>query len=202
MREETTTRTLHRFDGLSEKAQEKALEKLYDINIEYDDWYDLDYYAENLAAIGFEKAEIFFSGFSSRGDGACFDADVNVEKALNAFLMCNHPARNFDVAAYEKWLILAERGTIGAHIRKVGPHNRYSHANTRDLELDCDFSQKTWDKLGLGACQDLLESIRYDACQEIYSSLEKEYEYLTGREAILETIEANEYEFTEDGGIA
>jgi hypothetical protein len=201
MREETTTRTLYTFAELSEDAQNAALEKLHDINVDCD-WYDLDYHAENLAAIGFENAKIHFSGFWSQGDGACFDADVNVEKALNAFLMCNHPARNFDVAAYEKWLTLAERGAISAHIRKVGPYNIYAHANTRDLELDCVFSQKAWDKLGLGACQDLLEQLRHDACQEIYSSLEKEYEYLTGRGAILGTIEANEYEFTEDGRLA
>jgi predicted transcriptional regulator len=29
--------------------------------------------------------------------------------------------------------------------------------------------------------------------------LQKEYEYLTSEEAIIETIEANEYEFTEKG---
>lgn len=35
--------------------------------------------------------------------------------------------------------------------------------------------------------------------EDYLSILEKEYEYLTSREAIEETIRANEYEFTEDG---
>jgi hypothetical protein len=32
--------------------------------------------------------------------------------------------------------------------------------------------------------------------------LSKEYDYLTSRESIIETIEANEYEFDENGNIA
>jgi hypothetical protein len=35
--------------------------------------------------------------------------------------------------------------------------------------------------------------------EEYLSILRKEYEYLTSEEAIIETIQANEYEFTEDG---
>jgi hypothetical protein len=41
----------------------------------------------------------------------------------------------------------------------------------------------------------------YDTCRAIYRRLEKEYEYLTSDESIIETIHANEYEFTEDGKI-
>lgn len=38
--------------------------------------------------------------------------------------------------------------------------------------------------------------------EDYLSLLRKEYEYQTSKEAILETINANEYEFTEDGNIA
>lgn len=38
--------------------------------------------------------------------------------------------------------------------------------------------------------------------EEYLSILTKEYDYLNSREAIIETINANEYEFTEDGRIA
>lgn len=36
----------------------------------------------------------------------------------------------------------------------------------------------------------------------IYKALEKEYEFLTSREAIEERIEVNDYEFYEDGSLA
>jgi hypothetical protein len=45
----------------------------------------------------------------------------------------------------------------------------------------------------------IVEETRHNFCREIYRALETEYDYLTSEEAIIETIEANEYEFTEDG---
>ena len=47
-----------------------------------------------------------------------------------------------------------------------------------------------------------LEGFRIDLCQEIYNSLQKEYESLTTDEAIIETIKCNDYEFTENGKVA
>ena len=47
--------------------------------------------------------------------------------------------------------------------------------------------------------QDVVEDYRQDVCYEIYSALEKEYEYLTSHEAIREW--ADELEFLENGEI-
>jgi len=44
----------------------------------------------------------------------------------------------------------------------------------------------------------ITETLR-DYAKELYRDLEKEYEYLSSEKVIIETIEANEYEFTEDG---
>lgn len=41
-----------------------------------------------------------------------------------------------------------------------------------------------------------------DLALAIYKALEKEYEFLTSREAIEERIEVNDYEFYEDGSLA
>jgi hypothetical protein len=43
--------------------------------------------------------------------------------------------------------------------------------------------------------------MRLDLSQEIYKSLESEYDYLTSDEIIAESLIINEYEFTEDGKI-
>jgi len=40
-----------------------------------------------------------------------------------------------------------------------------------------------------------------DLCRDLYRSLEKEYDYLTSEGAILESLEANEYEFDINGNI-
>lgn len=185
------------FSELSEEAQEKALESLSDINASHD-WYEytLEEWKEKLSAAGFESADIQFSGFWSQGDGACFDARVDVEKALNTILFCN---KTID-PKMSTWLRLAELERLSARIEKIGHH--YVHENARRLYLRDDMDEKQARLAGIDALEACLEELRLDFCQAIYSALEEEYEYLTSREKIVETIEANEYEFTEDGRLA
>ena len=47
-----------------------------------------------------------------------------------------------------------------------------------------------------------IENLYYELCDQIYNDLRREFEYLTGEEGILETIQANEYKFDENGEIA
>ena len=51
--------------------------------------------------------------------------------------------------------------------------------------------------------EDVIESLEDDFIQSLLEDyriiLHHEYEYLTSKEAIIETIEANDYDFTEDG---
>jgi len=46
---------------------------------------------------------------------------------------------------------------------------------------------------------DIQDNFLKDLLEEYSSILQQEYEYLTSEDSIIETIEANEYEFTEDG---
>jgi hypothetical protein len=46
---------------------------------------------------------------------------------------------------------------------------------------------------------DIQDNFLKDLLEEYSSILQKEYEYLTSENSIIETIEANEYEFTENG---
>jgi len=49
------------------------------------------------------------------------------------------------------------------------------------------------------AIEELEEEFLKSILEDYRIILSNEYDYLTGREAIIETIEANEYEFTEEG---
>lgn len=64
---------------------------------------------------------------------------------------------------------------------------RYSHENT----VSIDFENLE--------CQ--IEDWRIDKCREIYEVLEKEYFHLTADEQIIETVNANNYDFNEEGEI-
>jgi hypothetical protein len=87
-----TVYTFHELLGLAkegtvaQKAVEKARSWLQEAATDFD-WYSsvLDFWKAAFAQIGFEDAEISFSGFWSQGDGASFTASVELEK-LVAFL--------------------------------------------------------------------------------------------------------------------
>jgi hypothetical protein len=80
-----------------------------------------------------------------------------------------------------------------------------NHGKTCDTYKLADEYLKDYDKLGRDedAVDKLLDELETEfkraLGEEYLSLLRREYEYLTSEDAIVETIQANEYEFTEDG---
>jgi len=200
MRTITTETTIYMFDELPDESKDLAIENYRDINVDHD-WYDfsLDYHKERLEKIGFTNAEIHFSGFWSQGDGACFDAHIDIITILNNWLFTADNYR--DARKYQRWLILAEHGLLdnAFNIAKNSYGYHYSHERTRYIDIyfvpDCLSDSEAQE------VAERLESMRLDLSQEIYKSLESEYDYLTSDEIIAESLIINEYEFTEDGKI-
>lgn len=118
----TITTTLYSFDELSKKIQEKVLDDLRQIEVEFDNWYDNVYYdwKEKLESKGFIDAKIHFSGFWSQGDGACFDClEFDLDK-----LMASLELNEMEKAAVSYCAPSFEIRTNNHH---------YSHERTRDL---------------------------------------------------------------------
>ena len=139
MRTYTEEHTVYSFDELSKEAQEKAIERLYNINVDYD-WWDGVYY--DAGEIGLEITEF---------DLYRRDIDGKLTKAI----LENHGKTCETYKLAEKW------------------QNKHGEDN-----------QDEFTKLLLKVYLNILN---------------KDYEYLTSEEAIKETIEANEYEFTKEG---
>ena len=161
---------LYKFSELSEEAKEKAINKLYDLNVDYE-WWDSVY--DDAKNIGLKIT--------------AFDLDRNRNAEGEFILSANEVAQN----------ILNEHGehcetykTAQSFMNEWQPvFNNYMDETHKDYE-----SQKSEDKL-IDIENEFLKSILED-----YSiMLQKEYEYLTSEAAIIETIEANDYDFTEDG---
>lgn len=214
------------FEELPENIQEKAIDNLRDINVDHN-WYEysFDYYKELLENVGFENAEISFSGFWSQGDGASFVADCDAQKILNYMFFENEGQMSWlikkglkdkameEVKRWNLWFTMAENhGSIHFSIKRNS--SRYSHENTisPDVEIDTDYQDKgTWNngawesvfmsKVNQEKLETMFEEYVRDWCRKIYKGLESEYEYLTSDESVLDTILANEYLFTEDGDI-
>ena len=177
-----------------EDVKETAIERNRDINL--DDWaYDdvIEFWRAKLDEIGFCNAKIYFTGFWSQGDGACFDNDTchfDVEKLLN----------NLDFSEEEKERIynLKDNFDISIYCK----NNHYYHEKTRCIELEDFFIENENDKELLSNFEKQLEDLRLKLCCEIYEALERHYEYLTSDDAVEETLIANEYLFNKDGSIA
>ncbi len=69
-----------KYDELSEKAKRKAVEWMQESNGEhFDGDFVIDEWKNLLGGLGFTSIEIYWSGFCSQGDGACFTGSWSVD---------------------------------------------------------------------------------------------------------------------------
>ena len=198
MRKETIE--IYKFEELDEAVQEKVIEKFHDINTNYD-WWEHVYEMYMEDETGFDIDKIYFSGFWSQGDGAMFEGSPN-EDILN-FITPGYRNEQYQ-KDWSRVIKLIKNGDIniyGSFKQSGHYYHSKSYSDSLETEFTNDWYGKNYSNIE-DICEDILEEIREhyeDICNKIYHSLEQEYEYYTSREAIEETIIANEYEFTEDG---
>lgn len=172
-------------------------------------WHDstIEEYKEVLEKIGFQDSEIAFRGFSNQGDGASFTCKHIAINKLVEFLGMNDLRRKelFGFEPIKSFYIKSEAlrkfkrlvPFLSAHVNRTS--SNYSHEYTCKLSLEIDSRglkrvEALTDKL-----QETLEELRVDICQSIYKDLEKEYEYRSNDEQLIENSEANQYLFTING---
>jgi len=198
----TTTTTIYEFEELDEAVKEKVIEKFHDINTDYDWWEHIyEMYMDRDTETGFDIDKIYFSGFRSQSDGAMFEGSPN-EDILH-FITPRYNNQQYQ-KNWSRVIKLIKNGDINIY-GSFKHHGHYYHSKSYSDNLETEFTNdwqyKNYSNIE-DICEDILEEIREyyeDLCNKIYHSLEQEYEYFTSREAIEETIIANEYEFTEDG---
>ena len=128
----------------------------------------VDEFKKELAAIGFEDAQVWYSGFGNQGDGACFDAKVNLEK------VCKHLGIEFNL-----------NDEIGCSIEIVNHH--YSHERTR--RIDCDGSEDL---------QVAIEELRLNRCRDFYKRLEADADSESSEETLLGYLRSRMFTYRND----
>lgn len=188
----TKTVTAYKFDELSPSAKKKAIEEFVDINV-HDLWYESQY--DDFKAIGeilgITIDKIYFSGFSSQGDGACFTGNYSFKKGCLTALQSYAPE---DITLHEIAIKLVQLQSkyfygLSARIKHSG---HYYHAYCTDISIQGRGEESN------AACTELTELLR-SFMQWMYRSLYEEYYYITSEEAVIETIISNDYDFTIDG---
>lgn len=187
---------LYSFDELSQDAQEKVIDKNYDINIDHE-WWDSTYEdAKSIGKImGIEISNIYFSGFSSQGDGACFEGFYQYRKNSVKDLKAYAPQDKELHRIVTELQDVQKRAffSITANVKQRG---HYSHSGCTEITVGMNenIGQDTFSEI-----EETVITLLRDFMDWIYKTLEKDHDYLTSGEAILETIKANEYAFEADG---
>lgn len=223
MRQETID--IYTFDELSDRAKEKARAWYREGNLDYE-WWDGVYSNVKDAAVylgitidtkeetsigGYTKEGtwdahkrrtrtidcIYFSGFSSQGDGACFfgkwnASDMKTLKELQADFATDTTLHNIHSTLWDYKTRFPESYCLSSR-----SSSHYSHERSTNLEAvlaeDRDYNETE--------CKPLEECL-VSFMKWIYTKLEEEWEYLNEDEQVDESIRINEYEFTVDGKIA
>lgn len=202
---------VYRLDELSDEAKEKA-RAWYRAGAFDHDWYDcvyedferickilgirLDTRAARLYGGGTRgKPCIWFSGFSSQGDGACYEGRYSHAKAAPRKIR-EHAPKDDELHRIADALQAIQRRNF-FQLHAVVTHRGRAHHELSmaiSVERDSPVSQK----MTSNAEDTVIEALRDLACW-LYRQLEREYEYLTSDAVVDEAIVANEYNFTEDG---
>jgi len=208
----------YQYAELSDKAKEKARDWYRDASAGDSYWSDsviedaatiagflgvtLRTHDEPLPGGGTRRDPcIFFSGFWSQGDGACFEGawsakDVNLA-ALTEYAPTDKTLTQICTALAD---IAEEYPDASASISHSG---HYSNSGCMNIEADSgiyadDESPGAQDRDNAFPDNEVRGELRRFA-DWIYRQLQAEYEYQNSDEQVAETIIANEYEFTENG---
>lgn len=195
------TITVYAFDELEDDAKEKARDWYRSGALDYE-WWDAVYEdAKQCAAIlGIEIDKIYFSGFSSQGDGACFEGSYAYAKG-SAKEIRKHAPQDIDLASIADRLQDLQRGWFYGLSASVRQSGHYMHEMCTQITVYDDQETNRSTRAIDDAEQDVKDLLR-EYMQWIYSRLMAEHDWLMSDEQVDESITCNEYEFNEDGSIA
>lgn len=206
----TITTTAYPFDELSDEAKERARDWFRNGDRDYE-WWDFEDFIRVGEILGIKfnqrqkwvrpdgtavyEASIFFSGFCSQGDGACFEGEYRFKRGAAKAIRAYAPQdeKLYDIA--ERLALVQQRNLFGlkATVQHTG---HYYHENSVTIEVwdDRDLNRD----IGERAMDEVCEALR-DFMRWMYRQLEAEDTYRSSDEAVEESIEANEYLFDEEG---
>jgi hypothetical protein len=172
----TTTTTIYKFDELSEEGKQNAIQKNWDINLHYGWW---EYTYGDAKNVG-----IKINGFDIDREAYC-QIDIKDSCYHTADLIIKYHGEVCDTYKTAKQFIddydaLVKKYSDGKDTDRVTEENEYEFDNE---------------------VNDLEEEFKKSIAEDYRIILQKEFEYLTSEEAIIETIKANDYDFTDKGDI-
>jgi len=203
--------TVYQFPELSDKAKEKARSWYRELG-PHDDWWDAVYedFIRVCDILGIrlktspvrlmgggtrQKPCIWFSGFWSQGDGACFQGYLSHAKGSAARIR-DHAPMDTTLHGIADRLQAVQRRNFYQLVAEASHRGRYYHeycmtvAVTRDSQTGQEPTSDSEDTV--------TEALR-DLARWLYRQLEAEHDHLTSDDSMEDGIIANEYTFTAGG---
>lgn len=203
--------TVYGFDELSDAAKDAARAWYREGGFDYD-WYDavydgferiaeiigLDLKTRSVRLMGGGMRQdpcIWFTGFWSQGDGACFESRYSYRKGAPRRIR-EYAPQDAELHRIADALQAVQRRNFYELCADLSHRGRYYHEYCMAISVERDsptYQDMTVDAEGL-----LIEALR-DLARWLYRQLEREYDYLTSDEVVDGAIVANRYTFTEAG---
>jgi hypothetical protein len=142
-----------------------------------------------------QEPHIWYSGFCSQGDGACFEGRYAYAHGASRTIRAHAPADG-ELHRIADALARIQRRNfyqLDAVIRHEG---RYYHEYTMAIAVERDGA--AMQDMTSDAEEAVIELLR-DLARWLYAQLEREYWYQLSDPVVDEAIAANDYSFTEDG---
>lgn len=219
---ETHTYTVFQYDELSDKAKARARD--WYAGLAFNDSCDWEFVFEDAVRmaeiLGIEMRTrpvklmgggtrydpcIYFSGFWSQGDGACFEGTYRYKPGAAAEI-AKETGKGYEwegkVGEGDTELIRIAtqlQEVQRRHFYKLAAEMRhnghYCHSGCMDVSVEHSEDRYR----DIGEDEKSIRQLMRDFADWIYAQLRAEYDYQTSDEAVEESIRANEYTFDESG---
>lgn len=200
---------IYQYSELSEKAKQKAREWWRECANSDGDFADCVYEdAANMADIfgldintrrgdsGNYSPNIYYSGFFSQGDGACFEGIYKYKAGALKAIKVEAP-QDTELHRIVKALQDAQKKVFYRATARTKHRGHYYHSGCMDVDVDLVNDLKKFSELE----HEITQAMR-DFADWIYKQLKSAYDWENADEQVVESIEANEYEFLESGARA
>ncbi len=202
---------VYRLDELDERARESARD-WYRANAADDDWHEFtfDDFTQISGILGLSLAtrsvrlmgggsrvepKIYFSGFSSQGDGACFEGEYRFVHDILRRIR-NYAPEASDLHGIVRRLVETQRRNFYQLTASIRHSGRYCHEYS--MTIPVSRHSPTGQDVSLADEEIVIEALR-DLARWLYRQLEAEHDYRTANAQVDEAIRANDFTFTENG---
>lgn len=144
-----------------------------------------------------DKLNIWFSGFSSQGDGACFEGTYRYAKQAPKKIR-EYAPQDETLHRIADQLQEVQRKHFYRLYARMNHSGHYYHSGCMSVSVE-DNENPYRD---IGDSEETVRDLMREFADWIYDQLSNENDFQSSDEQVDEALRVNEYEFTEDGEIA